>query len=39
MRDLERVAADLEPGDLVRLIVRVPRSEIGERIVNYRIRR
>src|SRR5690606_12916999 len=39
MRDLGRVAAALAPGALVRLIVRVPRSEIGERIVNYRIRR
>jgi len=39
VRDLERVAADLKPGDVVQLIVRSPRSDVGERIVNYRIRR
>jgi len=37
MRDLERVAADLKPNDLVRLIVRT--RDVGERIINYRVRR
>jgi len=37
VRDLESVAAGLKPGDLVQLIVR--RGNLGDRIVNYRIRR
>ena len=36
MRDLERIAEDLEPNDLVRLIVRT--RDVGERIINYRVR-
>jgi serine protease Do len=39
LRDLERAADELGPGDLVQLIVRAPQADIGERIVNYRIRR
>jgi hypothetical protein len=37
MRDLERIAEDLQPNDLVRLIVRT--RDVGERIINYRVRR
>jgi len=39
LRDLERVAEDLKPGDLVQLVIRWPQGDVGERIVNYRIRR
>ncbi len=35
--DVERIAAGLEPGDVVSAVVRVP--EMGETIINYRTRR
>lgn len=37
VRDVERAAAGLEPGDIVSLIVTVPQQ--GEQIINFRTRR